>query len=73
MSQNPKMRVLVQQGYYDLATPYGATEYFINQMEIPGERRGDIILELYEAGHMMYVHPASRAKFREDLAAFITE
>lgn len=73
MTQNPNMRVLVQQGYYDLATPYGATQYFIDHLEVPGELRSNLQLELYEAGHMMYLHPASMAKFRRDLAAFITD
>jgi carboxypeptidase C (cathepsin A) len=71
MSQNPHMRLLVQQGYYDLATPYGATQYVLDHLEIPPARRGNIVVEYYEAGHMMYLHPESRAKFRRDLAAFI--
>jgi carboxypeptidase C (cathepsin A) len=71
MSQNPNMRLLVQQGYFDLATPYGATQYFLDHMEIPERARNNITLELYEAGHMMYVHPDSMAKFRRDLAAFL--
>ncbi|MDP5071707.1 MAG: carboxypeptidase [Congregibacter sp.] len=71
MTQNPHMRVLVQQGLYDLATPYGATQYFIDHIDLPASLRANISLELYEAGHMMYLHPASMAKFREDLAAFI--
>ena len=71
MIQNPNMRVLVQQGYYDLATPYGATEYFIDHMDISPELRDNIQLEYYEAGHMMYIHPPSREKFSADLAEFI--
>ena len=35
MIQNPNMRILVQQGYYDLATPLGATTYFIDHMDLP--------------------------------------
>jgi carboxypeptidase C (cathepsin A) len=73
MSQNPNMRLLVQQGYYDMATPYGATLYFLNHMDIPPAQRDNISLELYEAGHMMYLHPESMAKFRTDLAGFIRE
>jgi carboxypeptidase C (cathepsin A) len=73
MSQNPNMRLLVQQGYYDMATPYGATLYFLDHMDIPPAQRDNISLELYEAGHMMYLHPESMAKFRTDLAGFIRE
>jgi carboxypeptidase C (cathepsin A) len=71
MTQNPKMRVLVLQGYFDLATPLGATQYFIDHMDLPASLRDNLSLELYEAGHMMYLHPESMAKFRGDLAGFI--
>jgi len=69
--RNPDMKVLVQQGYYDLATPYRATEYFIDQMPLPDALRGNVEIRYYEAGHMMYVHPPSLAAFKEDLAEFI--
>lgn len=71
MIQNPNLRVLVQQGYYDLATPYGATDYFLDHMELPDTLRENITLEHYEAGHMMYLHPESMQKFSTDLAEFI--
>ena len=71
MVRNPKMRVLVQQGYFDLACPYGTVEYFVDQMPVPADVRRNIGIEYYEAGHMMYVHPPSMAKFKRDLAAFV--
>lgn len=71
MIQNPKLRVLVQQGYFDLATPYGATQYFLDHMELPNELRDNITVEHYEAGHMMYLHPDSREKFSRTLAEFV--
>ena len=72
MVQNPGMRLLVQQGYYDLATPYGATKYFLDHMDISPQLRENITVEYYEAGHMMYVHPPSMAKFRRTLAEFVS-
>jgi len=71
MVQNPNMRVLVQQGYFDLATPYGVTEYVLDHMDLDEELRENITVKYYEAGHMMYVHPPSMVGFKEDLAAFI--
>jgi carboxypeptidase C (cathepsin A) len=65
------MKVLVQHGYFDLATPYRATEYFIDQMPLPESLRSNVSIKYYEAGHMMYVHPPSLLKFRKDLASFI--
>ena len=71
MRQNPSMRVLVQQGYYDLATPHLATEYFIDHLDIPDELKDNIEYATYEAGHMMYIHEPSMVKFKDDLARFI--
>jgi carboxypeptidase C (cathepsin A) len=71
MRQNPSMRVLVQQGYYDLATPHLATEYFIDHLDIPDELRKNIEYATYEAGHMMYIHEPSMVKFKEDLVRFL--
>ncbi|MDJ0938815.1 MAG: hypothetical protein QNJ00_03550 [Woeseiaceae bacterium] len=71
MQQNPSMRVLVQQGYYDLATPHLATEYYIDHLDIAEELRDNIDFEYYEAGHMMYVHEPSMVKYKQDLARFI--
>ena len=71
MIRNPQMKVLVQQGYYDLATPYRATEYFVDQMPLPASLRKNVTIDYYEAGHMMYVHPPSLEQYRKDLAGFI--
>ncbi len=73
MQQNPKMKVLVQQGYYDLATPHLATEHFIDHLDIADDLRGNIELAMYEAGHMMYIHEPSLVKYKEDLARFIRD
>ena len=71
LALNPSMKVLVQQGYFDLATPYRATEYFIDQLPVPDSLRENVSIKYYEAGHMMYVHPPSLERFRSDLANFI--
>ena len=71
MKQNPSMRVLVQQGYYDLATPHLATEYFVDHLNISEALRSNIEIAYYEAGHMMYIHEPSLKKYKDDLARFI--
>ena len=71
MTQNPHMRLLVQQGYYDLATPYGATDHFLAHLRIEDALRANITVRYYEAGHMMYVHPESMQAFAQDLKGFI--
>ena len=71
MGKSPGMKVLVQQGYYDLATPQLATEYYIDHMDLLPEQRENVWIEYYEAGHMMYQHLPSLVKYKEDLARFI--
>ena len=73
MKHNPAMKVLVQQGYFDLATPHFATEYVIDHMNLTPELRDNIVFEYYEAGHMMYVHEPSLEKFKDDLAEFVRD
>lgn len=73
MQQNPQMRVLIQQGYYDLATPQLATDYYVDHMDIAPALRGNITVAMYEAGHMMYLHEPSLVKYKEDLARFIRD
>lgn len=71
MHRNPHMRVWISNGYYDLATPFFATEYTVNQMNLdPGLRR-NITMTYYESGHMMYIHMPSLVQFKKDFTAFI--
>jgi len=71
MKLNPSMQVLFQQGYFDLATPFTAARYYIDKLEITPALRENITLELYDAGHMMYVHEPSLVRFKQDLARFV--
>ncbi len=70
-AKNPFMRVLVAQGYYDLATPFQAAYYSLAHMGLDRELRDNITIAEYAAGHMMYLHEASLAKLKADAAAFI--
>ena len=71
MTMNPKMKILVQQGYFDLACPYGTVNHAIEHLNVTPELRRNVQIEYYEAGHMMYVHPQSMRKFSSTATAFI--
>ena len=71
MTMNPGLRVLVLQGYYDLATPWAATRNDLAHLDIPADARKRITESYYDAGHMMYLHEASMRKWRSDVAGFI--
>lgn len=72
MSMNQHLRVFVANGYYDLATPYLATRYTFDHLELDDSLRRNITMADYEAGHMMYIHDPSLARLRADLAAFLS-
>ncbi len=65
------MKVFVANGYYDLATPFFATEYTFNHLGLDPADRDNIKMSYYEAGHMMYIHIPSLAKLKADLAEFL--
>ncbi len=72
MTQNPFLKVFVGNGYYDLATPFFATEYTFEHLELDPSLQTHITMDYYEAGHMMYLHEPSLAKLKADLARFLT-
>ncbi|HMM97816.1 MAG TPA: hypothetical protein PKC99_02320 [Anaerolineales bacterium] len=73
MTLNPYMKVFVANGYYDLGTPYFATEYTFNHLGLHESLRGNIRMAYYEAGHMMYIHIPSLEALKRDLAKFIRD
>ena len=73
MSRNPGLKVLALNGYYDLATPFFAAEYTFKHMGLEKRIQNNFELKYYEAGHMMYIDPASGKQFKKDIATFIKE
>jgi len=71
MSRNPHVKVLILNGYYDIATPFYGVEYTINHLGLRKEIKDNIIMKYFEAGHMMYTHQPSLEKFKKDVAEFI--
>ncbi|CAN5548530.1 peptidase S10 [soil metagenome] len=71
MTMNPFLKVHVASGYYDLATPYFATDYTMNHLELDPTLQANLSKSLYQAGHMMYVHRESLAKLKGELAGFV--
>ncbi|MEO0474876.1 MAG: peptidase S10 [Planctomycetota bacterium] len=73
MAENPKLRVYVAAGYYDLATPYHAAEYTINHSITHPHARKRVAFGYFESGHMVFTHRPSLVKLRKDLVAFFTD
>ncbi len=71
LARNPFMKVFVAAGYYDLATPFVATNYTLSHMNIDPALRANIALSTYEAGHMLYLDVKSLAKLKADVMGFL--
>ena len=71
LSRDPNMKVLILNGYYDVATVFYGVEHSINHLELTPAAKNNIIMKYYEAGHMMYTHQPSLEKFRKDVGDFI--
>jgi carboxypeptidase C (cathepsin A) len=71
LTKNPDLRVFVANGYYDLATPYFATEYTFNHLGVEQPLTAHVSMGYYPAGHMMYIDKASHEKLKKDLTVFL--
>ncbi|HXF42104.1 MAG TPA: hypothetical protein VNK26_00045 [Pyrinomonadaceae bacterium] len=71
MRKNPFMKIYIANGFYDMATPYFATEYTVSAMNLDPQIRKNIVLGYYEAGHMMYIERKSLKKLHDDVSSFI--
>lgn len=72
MIRNPFLRIFVANGYYDLATPFFATEYTFNHLGLEPHFYDHVSMKYYEAGHMMYIHFPSLVKFKKDMKEYFT-
>jgi carboxypeptidase C (cathepsin A) len=68
---SPKLQVEVENGYYDMATPFFATEYTMDHLLLPKDLRGRIHLDYYTAGHMMYLNDSDHDLLSSNVRSFI--
>jgi carboxypeptidase C (cathepsin A) len=71
MIKNPYMKVLVMEGYYDLATPFAAANWTMDHLNLDAKYRQSISYATYNSGHMVYVDRAEHDKMKKDLVEFM--
>lgn len=72
LEKNPHLKVFVASGYFDLATPYWATEHTLAHLGVPKSARANVRTEYYTAGHMMYIEESNLKKLAADVASFLS-
>ena len=71
MKYNPRLQVMLNAGYYDLATPFFEGVYEMQHLQIPAKLQANIQYQFYDSGHMVYAHEPSLKVFHDSVAAFI--
>ncbi|PEQ13139.1 peptidase S10 [Novosphingobium sp. PC22D] len=71
MRENPYLKVLSLNGYYDMATPFFGTENDLGHMMLEPREQQNLVFRYYHGGHMTYVNPEALAEQKADIAAFI--
>jgi carboxypeptidase C (cathepsin A) len=70
MRTNPHLKVMSANGWFDLATPFFATEYDLAHMDIDAKLRSNLSFTYYPSGHMVYLNLDALHQFKADLAKF---
>ena len=73
MTVNPALKVFVANGYYDLATPFLASEYTFTHLGLDPSLKDNITMAYYKAGHMMYIDQNELQKMKKDLDAYLDD
>ena len=73
MTTNPALKVFVANGYYDLATPFLASEYTFSHLGLDKSLQDNITMAYYQAGHMMYIDQGELQKMKRDLDAYLDD
>jgi len=70
---NTHLRVQVENGYFDMATPFFGTEYTMDHLGLPPELRSRIEFHYYRSGHMIYLNEKELPNLKANVATFIDE
>ena len=71
MKVNPNLKVQLNAGYFDLATPFYQGVYEMHHLPMPAKLQANIEYHFYDSGHMVYAKDASLKLLHENVADFI--
>jgi carboxypeptidase C (cathepsin A) len=71
MKINPQLKVQLNAGYFDLATPFYQGVYEMHHLPIPANLQANIEYKFYDSGHMVYAKESSLKQLHDNVAGFI--
>jgi carboxypeptidase C (cathepsin A) len=71
MKLDPNLKVCLNGGYFDLATPFFQGMYEMSHLPMPRKLQANIEYHYYESGHMVYAHIPALKELHDNVAAFI--
>ena len=71
MIKNPYMKILVMEGFYDLATPFAAANWTMDHLDLGPQFRKNVSYATYNSGHMVYIDRVEHDKMKKDLVEFM--
>ena len=71
MKVNQTLKVQLNAGYFDLATPFYQGIYEMHHLPMPEKLQSNIEYQFYDSGHMVYAKEASLKRLHDNVAAFI--
>jgi carboxypeptidase C (cathepsin A) len=71
MKINPNLKVQLNAGYFDLATPFYQGIYEMHHLPMPANLEANIEFKFYDSGHMVYAKESSLKLLHDNVADFI--
>jgi carboxypeptidase C (cathepsin A) len=71
MNNDPGMKVMFNNGYYDMATPFFATLYTVRHMPVTAAEQTNIHFYYYPVGHMLYLNLQAMPALQKNIDSFI--
>jgi len=71
MKINPNLKIQLNAGYFDLATPFYQGIYEMHHLPIPANLHANIEYKFYDSGHMVYAKDSSLKLLHDNVAGFI--
>ncbi len=73
MTNDPGLELMDNNGYFDMATPFYATEYTLRHTRLPADAWKRITTDYYLCGHMLYLNPKALPVLNRNINQFIAQ